>query len=139
MSESGWLMREEQRLSASFKQDDGSPRPGILWSIAMKRGNDVFHTVVRSLFADDATSKTRDDQIYQGRTVMQYLNDQINQAWNPAQRRDHRIYISNPISSSWCRSTRFAYPETMVEGLVNRRMIAALKTSDAIYSEASFP
>jgi hypothetical protein len=96
MSEIGWLMRVEQSLSATFKQDDGSTRPGVMWTIGMKQGNEIFHPTVRALFADDVTSKTRDDQMYQGRTVMRYLNDQMRQGWNPAQPRDHRIYIGNP-------------------------------------------
>ena len=35
----GWLMRVEGGLAASFKQPDGTSRPGTDWKIGIKRGD----------------------------------------------------------------------------------------------------
>lgn len=99
MSESPWLMRVENGLSAHFKQENGLSRPGTLWSIAIRRGGEIHHTTVKTLLADGVSRKTSNDQAYQSRTAMQYLNDQINQGWNPAVPRDHVIYIGDPIGA----------------------------------------
>jgi hypothetical protein len=91
-----WLMRIERGLSAHFKQADGSSRPGVEWAVGLKRGDELHTVMVKALLAEDATRATRGDSEYQARTAMQYLNDQLDAGWHPAQQREHVIYIGNP-------------------------------------------
>jgi hypothetical protein len=93
-----WLMRVEGALSAHFKQDDGPSRPGTEWAIGLKHGDKTYTARVRAYLAADATAKTRADQDYQARTVMQYLNDLIAKGWDPEQQRAHVITIGNPLA-----------------------------------------
>jgi hypothetical protein len=95
-----WLMRIERGLSAHFKQGDGTSRPGVEWSVGLKRGNELHSVTVKALLADDASAATRANSEYQARTAMQYLNDQLSAGWNPAQEREHVIYITNPTSTN---------------------------------------
>ncbi len=97
MSDEPWLMRIERGLSAHFKQPDGPSRPGVLWTVGLKRGDEIYSVMVEALLTDDATQATRRDQEYQAQTAMQYLNDQLNNGWHPNQQRDHTIYIGNPL------------------------------------------
>jgi hypothetical protein len=100
MSESQWLMRIEDSLSAHFNEPDGSSRPGIMWTVGLKHGKDTYKVMVKGLLADDATPETRQNQGYQAETVMQYLNDQLSSGWHPKQEKEHTIYIGNPLSSA---------------------------------------
>ncbi|MCX5685593.1 MAG: hypothetical protein NT049_18195 [Planctomycetota bacterium] len=92
-----WLMRIEGALSAHFKQEDGPSRPGLLWTVGMKHGETYYKVMVRAMLTDDATTETREDQEYQGRTVMQYLHDQIEAGWRPEDEHEHTIYIGNRL------------------------------------------
>jgi hypothetical protein len=92
-----WLMRIERGLSAHFKEGDGASRQGVEWSVGLKRGNELHSVTVKALLADDASAATRANSEYQARTAMQYLNDQLNAGWDPAQPREHVIYIGNPV------------------------------------------
>jgi hypothetical protein len=94
-----WLMRVEDGLSAHFKEEDGSSRPGVQWAIGLKRGEEIYRVLVKALLADDASSSTRGNQEYQAQTAMQYLNDQLNSGWHPSEDREHTIYIGNPLAS----------------------------------------
>jgi hypothetical protein len=105
MSEDRWLMRVEKSLSANFKQPSGPSRPGVMWSVGLKRGDETYVVMVKGLLMDDATLETRNDQTYQAQTVMQYLNDQLNQGWHPRQEREHTIHIGNPLPSAPNAST----------------------------------
>jgi hypothetical protein len=93
-------MRIEGVMSAEFEQDNGESRPGIIWSVGLKLDNKVYKAMVKTFLTDDATPETRADQVYQGRTVMQYLNDRINGGWHPEQVIEHTIDIGNPLSPS---------------------------------------
>jgi hypothetical protein len=93
-----WLMRVEGALAAHFKQENGPSRPGTEWAIGLKHGDATHRVLVRAYLAADATAKTRADQDYQARTVMQYLNDLIVQGWHPDQPRPHVITIGNPLA-----------------------------------------
>jgi len=96
MTANEWLMRVEGSLAAHFKEPNGGSRPGVQWSIGLKRGEQIYKVLVRGLLADDATPETRQNQEYQARVAMQYLNDLLNQGWHPEEQREHTIYISNP-------------------------------------------
>ena len=100
MAQNQWLMRIENGLSAHFKQPHGPSRPGVMWSVGLKRGEETYTVMVKGLLTDDATSETRENQQYQAQTAMQYLNDQLNQGWHPKQEMEHTIYIGNPLSSA---------------------------------------
>ena len=99
MTDDVWLMRVEDGLSAHFKEEDGSSRPGVQWAIGLKRGDEIFRVLVKALLADDASSATRNNQEYQAQTAMQYLNDQLNGGWHPSEEREHTIYIGNPLTT----------------------------------------
>jgi hypothetical protein len=99
MADDPWMMRVESAMSAHFKQESGPSRPGVMWAIGLKRGNETYHTTVKGLLTDDATSETQRDKEYQGKTVMEYLNDQLQQGWNPRQQKEHTIYIGNPLAA----------------------------------------
>jgi len=96
MSDEPWLMRIESGLAAHFNQPGGPSVPGVMWSVDLKRGDEVRHATVKALMADDATPATRADEAYQARTTMQYLHELIEQGWDPAQQREHTIHIGNP-------------------------------------------
>lgn len=100
MSDNEWLMRIEGGLTAHFKEPDGTSRPGVEWAVGIKRGEELHTVMVKALLADNATAATRANQDYQARTAMQYLNDQLHSGWDPAQPKEHVIYISNPIGSN---------------------------------------
>ena len=95
-AENSWLTRIESGLAAHFKEEGGCSRPGVMWSVGLKRGEETWTATVKALLSDDASAATRADQQYQARTAMQYLNDRLAQGWHPSQQQDHTIYISNP-------------------------------------------
>jgi hypothetical protein len=99
MSENQWLMRIEGSLAAHFKEPNGASRPGVIWTVGLKHGEETYSVMVKGLLADDATPETRENQEYQAETVMQYLDDQLKSGWHPQQEKEHTIYISNPLSS----------------------------------------
>jgi hypothetical protein len=95
-------MRIEGGLSASFLTPDGPSRPGVLWRVGLKRGEETYTVHVRALLADDATAATRRDEQYQARTTMQYLDDLLRGGWHPTQDTpdvQHTIHIGNPIGA----------------------------------------
>ena len=96
MNEPPWLMRIESGLAAHFKQENGPSRPGTLWTVGIKHGDEHYQAMVKALLADDATAATRKDEKYQAQTAMQYLDERIRQGWHPSQVQEHTIYISNP-------------------------------------------
>jgi hypothetical protein len=96
MPDQRWLMRVESGLAAHFKQENGPSRPGTLWTVGIKHGDEQYHAMVKGLLADDATAATRKDEKYQAQTAMQYLDERIGQGWHPSQMEEHTIYISNP-------------------------------------------
>ncbi len=92
-------MRIEGSLAAHFHEPNGRSRPGIMWRVGLKHGEETYTVMVKGLLADDATPETREDTEYQAETVMQYLNDQLVGGWHPTQKKEHTIYIGNPLSS----------------------------------------
>src|SRR5262249_27484318 len=64
-----------EHLEAHFKQPTGASRPGIDWTIGIKRGPETHRVRVRSYFAEDMSPAVKADTTYLGRTVMQYLDD----------------------------------------------------------------
>lgn len=96
MSEAAWLMRVEGGLNAHFKQPDGSSRVGTDWNIGLKRGDETHTVMVRAYLADDLARDLRKDTEYQARTTMQYLNDLLQQGWDPKNPGDLAITIANP-------------------------------------------
>ena len=100
MGNTEWLMRIEGALAAHFKQADGSSRPGTDWSVGLKNGDQTYNVMVRAYLSDDITSRAKADQVYQGKTVMGYLNDLILQGWQPDQARDLVIVIQNPTGEN---------------------------------------
>lgn len=95
-----WLMRVEGGLAAHFKVPDGPSRPGVQWAIGLEQGDKTYKVFVKALFADDATSRTKQDQEYQAQVAMQYLNDQLSDGWHPSQDMEHTIYIGNPRNTA---------------------------------------
>ena len=96
VSEPPWLMRIEAALDAHFFQADGRSRPGTDWAVGLKHGEATYRVTVRAYLSNDLSPRWRGDREYQGRTVMGYLNDLIEQGWRPDQPRDHTIVIANP-------------------------------------------
>lgn len=96
MPDEPWLMRIEGGLAAHFTQEDGTSRPGVLWTVELKHGETYYKIMVKAMLTDDATPETREDQEYQARTVMQYLSEQIEAGWRSEDQREHVIYIGNP-------------------------------------------
>lgn len=94
--ENSWLMRIERGLAAHFNQPDGPSRPGVMWSVGLKRGAETWTVQVKALLSDEASATTRADQEYQARTTMQYLNDRLAQGWHPSEPQDHTIFIGDP-------------------------------------------
>ena len=99
MSEPQWLMRIEGVLSAHFIQADGSSRPGKDWAVGIKHGDATYKVMVRAYLSADITPQAQADEVYQGKTVMGYLNDLIAQGWRPDQPRDLVITIQNPTNA----------------------------------------
>lgn len=93
-------MRVEGALEAHFKQPSGESRPGIDWTIDVKRGSEIHRVRVRSYFAEGMTAATRADTTFLGRTVMHYLDDLLRSGWTPAQEREHVITITEPPPGS---------------------------------------
>src|SRR5262245_9157374 len=89
-------MRIEGALGAHFLQPDGSSRPGTGWAVGLKHGEATYRVTVRAYVSEDLSPRLRKDREYQGRTVMGYLNDLIEQGWRPDQPRDLTIVIRNP-------------------------------------------
>ena len=100
MSQTEWLMRVENGLSAHFKEPDGGSRPGVHWTIGLKQGEKTYQVLVKALLADGASPETRKNQEYQAQAAMQYLNNQLRNGWHPDVEKEHTIYIGNPVSSS---------------------------------------
>jgi hypothetical protein len=96
---SGWLMRVEGGLAASFKQPDGSSLAGTDWKIGIKRGDEIHTVLVRTYLAPDIDAKWKSDSEYQARTAMGYLNDILGKGWNPNEPRAHAITITNPAGA----------------------------------------
>jgi hypothetical protein len=46
-----WLMRVEEGLSAHFREEDGSSRPGVQWAIGLTRGEEIYRVLVKALLA----------------------------------------------------------------------------------------
>jgi len=101
-----WLMRVEGALEAHFKQPTGASRPGIDWTIGIKRGPETHRVRVRSYFAEDMSPAVKADTTYLGRTVMQYLDDLLRSGWTPTQEHDHVITIGNPPPGMEARSAK---------------------------------
>lgn len=99
-------MTIESGLAAHFNQPDGPSVPGVSWLVRIERDGRLHHARVRALLAADATRATRKDQTYQANTTMQYLADQIESGWDPADAREHEILIGNPhgeVARPWWR------------------------------------
>jgi hypothetical protein len=92
---SDWLMRVERGLSAHFTQADGTSRPGTDWPIGLKRGDEVHSVLVRTYSDKVAPELARDSQ-FMANTAMGYLNDLLNQGWNPREPRELAITVTNP-------------------------------------------
>ena len=95
-----WLMRVEGGLSAHFKQAEGPSQPGTDWSIGLKRGDEIHTVIVRTHPADDLKGRLRDDADYMARTAMGYLNDLLNQGWDPREPREHVIVVGKPTDGA---------------------------------------
>jgi hypothetical protein len=91
-----WLMRVTGGLSAHFKQADGPSRPGTDWAIGLKRGAEEHAVTVRTYTVDDLPATLKDDSAYLARTAMGYLNDLLNQGWDPSEPRVHEITVGHP-------------------------------------------
>ena len=89
-------MAIESGLSAHFKQPDGPSLPGTDWLVRIERDGSTYHARVRALLQAGASKATRDDPAYQAQTTMQYLADQMESGWNPADEREHVIHIGDP-------------------------------------------
>jgi hypothetical protein len=95
---SDWLMRVEGGLAASFKQPDGTSRPGTDWTLGLKRGDETHSVLVRTYLDASIDPKWKNDSEYQARTAMEYLNDALDKGWIPTEPRNHVITITNPPS-----------------------------------------
>jgi hypothetical protein len=109
MSNTEWLMRIEGALSAHFIQTDGSSRPGTDWSVGLKHGDQTYNVMVRAYLSDDITPQAKADNDYQGKTVMGYLNDLINQGWHPDQPHDLTIVIQNPTNTTSSKKSKWRF------------------------------
>jgi hypothetical protein len=89
-------MSIESGLAAHFKQPEGPSVPGVSWLVRIERDGRLHFARVKALLAPDATRATRKDQAYQMQTTMQYLADQMESGWDPADEREHEIRIGNP-------------------------------------------
>ena len=91
-----WQLRVESGISAIFDDIQGTTRPGTTWAVSLSRGSSTYRTLVKALFADDASAATREDRDFQVSTVLRYLQDQLRGGWQPANAQEHTIYIHNP-------------------------------------------
>jgi hypothetical protein len=91
-----WQVRVESGISAIFDDIQGSTRPGTTWAVSLSQGSKTYRTLVKALFADDASAATRENRDYQVKTVLRYLHDQLRAGWRPVQMQEHTIYIHNP-------------------------------------------
>ena len=89
-------MAIESALSAHFLQPDGPSLPGVDWLVRIERDGRTHHARVRALLQPGASKATRKDQAYQAQTTMQYLADQLEAGWDPADEREHVIHIGDP-------------------------------------------
>ena len=106
MTDEPWLMRVEGALEAHFKQPTGPSRPGVDWTVGLKRDEEIHRVRVRSYFAEDLSAAARGDNTYLGRTVMQDLDDLLEAGWTPTQEREHVITIGNPPPGTPLRPTK---------------------------------
>ncbi|HUO89750.1 MAG TPA: hypothetical protein VMU08_11280 [Rhizomicrobium sp.] len=95
MSGEPWLMRVEASLNAHFKQPDGPSRPGTDWRIGLKRGAEQYTVLVRT-YSDRVAPDLAKDAQFMANTAMRYLNDLLNQGWDPKQARELAITVTNP-------------------------------------------
>jgi hypothetical protein len=91
-----WQVRVESGISAIFDDIQGTTRPGTTWAVSLSQGSKTCRTLVKALFADDASAATREDRDYQVNTVTRYLHDQLRCGWQPVHPHEHTIYIHNP-------------------------------------------
>ena len=100
MSQTQWLMKVENGLSAHFKQESGPSKPGVMWAVQLKQPTSeiVYKAMVKALFADDLAPDLKQDKEYQAQVAMQYLNEKISAGWHPKAEMEHTIYISNSAS-----------------------------------------
>ena len=96
VSDKQWLMRVDSGLSAHFKQPGGSV-PGVMWSIGMKRGEQIHIAMVKTIPTNDSSEETKKDQQYQSQMAMQCLRDQLKQGWNPSEGQEHTIWIADRV------------------------------------------
>ncbi len=91
-----WLMRVEGGLAASFKQPDGTSRPGTDWKIGIKRGDEIHTVLGAHLSRAGYRAGMASRQPISGRgTAMGYLNDMLGKGWTPGQPLP-AITITNP-------------------------------------------
>lgn len=93
-------MAIESGLSAHFKQPDGPSLPGTDWLVRIERDGSTYHARVRALLQPGASEATRKDQSYQAQTTIQYLADQMQSGWDPAEAREHVIHIGDPLGQA---------------------------------------
>ena len=93
-------MAVESGLSAHFKQADGPSLPGTDWLVRIERDGRTYYARVRALLQPGASKATRKDQAYQAQTTMQYLADQMESGWDPADEREHVIHIGDPLGQA---------------------------------------
>jgi hypothetical protein len=90
-------MSIQSGLAAHFRQAEGPSLQGVSWLVRIDRDGQTHHARVKALLAPSATRATRKDEAYQAQTSMQYLADEIERGWNPADEREHTIHIGNPV------------------------------------------
>jgi len=90
-------MSIESGLAAHFTQADGLSLQGVSWLVRIDLDGQTHHARVKALLLPGTASATRKDQAYQAQTTLQYLADQIEQGWNPANEREHTIHIGDPV------------------------------------------
>jgi hypothetical protein len=96
VDEPKWLMRAGDKvLSAQFKQDNGSTRPGVMWTVQLKKEDSekVYVVVVKVFFVENEIRPTKQQQA-QG--AMEYLNTLLARGWTPEKEMDHSIVVGNP-------------------------------------------
>ena len=106
MATNQWPMRIESGLAAHFKQEGGPSRPGTMWRVGIRHGDQAYSVHVKALLADDATKATRKDEKYQAETTMQYLAAELDKGWHPSQEREHTIHIGNPLGGPAASDSR---------------------------------
>lgn len=96
MSTLDWMFKVQDAFHAHFLIEDEPSRPGIEWSIGMKRGGEEIAVWVRGIFADDLTPETQADHQYQANTCVGFLVDQLEAGWEPEEGEQFMIIIANP-------------------------------------------